>query len=180
MHQHARFYRDGARDYVEISYVGSKDTFVQKVTPELMARFRDEWNAHCDGVPLKQRVGTPLTDIPNMKEELAAKYIAANVHTAEEFAALSDAQCQGLGHGTLTLRTACRGLLEQRRAAAVEAATKKISEVAASVTAMPQAEADARYASKSDVDELKAMLAQLINAQKSKRGRPPKVKDPEE
>ena len=105
-----------------------------------------------------------------MKQELAAKYIAANVHTAEEFAALSDAQCQGLGHGTLTFRNACLQMLEQRKAAAMEAVAKKISEGVPSISSMPAAEADAKYASKADVDELKSMLAQLISAQASKRG----------
>jgi hypothetical protein len=179
MHQNARFYREGDRDLVEISCVGSKDTMVHRVKPHHMAMFRDEWNAYCDGVPLKPREGTALTDVPSLTEQMAQSYIGKNVHTAEELAALSDGQCQALGHGTLTLRNNARGLVEQRRVSKLEEASRKISKAAESVgslsAAEAQAELDAKYASKADVDEIKGMLAQLLTqGEKRKPGRPKK------
>jgi hypothetical protein len=176
MHQNARFYRDGERDYVEISYVGSKDTMIHRVKPEHMAMFRAEWNAYCDGIPVKKREGTPLVDVPNMPDAVAEKYIGMNIHNAEELAALSDGQCQALGHGALTLRNNARGMLQQRKAADLEAASRKISQAAASVGSLSDAEAqaalDAKYASKADVDEIKGMLAQLL--ERRGPGRPKK------
>jgi hypothetical protein len=102
--QRARFFKDGDGDFVEISYVGSKDTNVLKVTPQLMAQYRSEWTAYCDGSPLKIRPGTPLTALHGLDQVMADKYIAQNVHTVEELAVLNDMQCQSLGHGTLTFR----------------------------------------------------------------------------
>jgi hypothetical protein len=179
--QTAKFYREGDRDYVSISFVGEKDTVIRRVTPEHMARFRNEWNAYCDGIPLKQRDGTPLTDIPNLSDDLAQKYISQNVHTADELAVLSDAQCQSLGHGTLTFRAAAQAMLASRKAAQMEAASKRISEAAKSVSAMP-AEAEAKFASKEDVEavkgeigDIKAMMGQMMEMmQKRGPGRPKK------
>jgi hypothetical protein len=179
MHQNARFYRDGERDYVEISYVGSKDTMIHRVKPEHMAMFRAEWNAYCDGIPVKKREGTPLVDVPNMPDAVAEKYIGMNIHNAEELAALSDGQCQALGHGALTLRNSARAVLQRRKASDLEAASRKISQAAASAGSLSDAEAqaalDAKYASKADVDEIKGMLAQLLTqGEKRKPGRPKK------
>lgn len=176
LHQKAKFFKQGDKDLIEVSFVGEKDTVVRRVTPEHMATFREEWNAYCDGSPLKRRTGTPLTDIQGMSDELAEKYIFANLHTAEEFAALSDGQCQSLGHGTLTLRQKARDMLGVRKMKDMEAATKRISNAAASVTAMP-AEPDGRYASKEDLNEVKNMLAQLIEMQKPKKPGRPKKED---
>jgi hypothetical protein len=65
-------------------------------------------------------------------------------------------------------------MLELRKAREMEALTKKISQASKSVSAMPE-EADPRYATKSDVDEIKAMMAQVLAAtQKRKPGRPKK------
>ena len=178
MHQNARFFKDEGQDFVEISFVGSKDTIIHKVKPEHMAKYRDEWTAFCDGSPLKKRDGTPLTEIRNMNEQVAEKYVQQNVHTMEELAALSDAQCQALGHGTLTFRNTARETLELRKARQMEIVAKKISEASRSVQPMPSEEMDAKYASKEDVDEIKGMLAQLLAAtQKRKPGRPAKTKD---
>lgn len=173
--QIARFYKDGDRDMVEIQNVGQKDTYIKRVTPDVMAKFRDEWNAYCDGVPLKKREGTPLTDVNGMTDKVAENYISQNVHTAEELAALSDAQCQGLGHGTLTLRASAKTLLEMRKMKLAEEVARKISKTAESVLPMPAEELDAKYASKQDVDEIKNMLAQLLTAQTPRKpGRPKK------
>jgi hypothetical protein len=129
----ARFFRHKEKDYVEISFIGNPDTVVRKVTPDVMAQYRDQWNAYCDGVPLKQRKGTPLTDLKEISEERAAEFIRRNVHTLDELSVLNDAQCQGLGHGTIMLRKAAQALIAQRAFQEKNAAQKKISEVVAPV-----------------------------------------------
>jgi hypothetical protein len=172
MHQKVRFFKDDGKDLAEISWVGSKDNIIKKVTPDIMARYRDEWNAYCDGTPLKVRDGTKLDEVPGMHTNVAENFIAQNVHTAEELAALSDAQCQALGHGTLTMRGAARTLLEMRKAKLTEEMSKRISQASVAGTlsdAQAQAEMDAKYATKADVDDIKSMLAQLM-AQSTRRG----------
>lgn len=172
--QSARFYKDGEKTLVEISFIGSKDNIVRKVQPEHMAKFRDEWNAFCDGEPLTRRKGTPLTEV--MDEQRAQHYFSLNVHNVEELSALSDGQCQALGHGTLTLRETSRKLMIQRKIEAHDRASKVISDATSKIGAMPEAKADID-ALKSDVAELKTMFAQFLAAQAEnpKRGRPPKV-----
>jgi hypothetical protein len=155
--QTARFFREGGRDFVEISTVGSKDTVVRKVQPEHMAAFRSEWNAHCDGLPPQRRAGTPLTDLPSVNEGRAEFYLTRNVHTLEELAALSDAQCQALGHGTLTDREHARKRVDQRRFDAREQARKVVSDASAAVGPVPTE----AYASRSELVEVKDALATL-------------------
>src|SRR5262245_41373278 len=113
--QAAKFFRRGDQDYVEISFIGAKDTLVERVQPSHMATFSNEWDDYCDGRPIQRRAGTALTDLPSLDHEKAECYIARNVHTLEELAALSDAQCQGIGHGTLTDRQGARKLVAQRQ-----------------------------------------------------------------
>lgn len=185
MPQHARFYRDGDRDFVEISFVGAKDTVVQKVKPEHMAKFRAEWNAYCDGHPLARRKGTALTEIPGIDEVREQFYVARNIHNAEELAVLSDAQCQGVGHGTLTQRESARKIIAMRKYELTEKARKAVSDAAASIGPVP---ADA-YASQTELAEVKqsigelsasvAALVQMLSqprapAEPKRRGRPPK------
>lgn len=177
LQQTAKFFRENGKEFVAISFVGEKDTVIRKVLPEHMAKFRSEWNAFCDGAPMKQRDGTPLTEVMNLSEDVAQKYVLQNVHTAEELAVLSDSQCQALGHGTLTFRAAARGLLDQRKIAKMEAAQKRIGEVTKEALSLAaaeaKAEADAKYASKEDVEavkselgDIKGMLAQLLERKK--------------
>jgi hypothetical protein len=178
LQQTARFFKEENRDFVEISFVGEKDTVIRKVQPEHMAKFRDAWNAFCDGQPVKQRQGTSLIDIPGLSDQLAQKYISANVHTAEEIAALSDMQCQTLGHGTLTFRTTARNMLDMRRQQKMEEDTRRISKAAESVQSLP-AEMEAKYASKEDVEEIKGQMGQIMGLmqqllEKKKPGRPKK------
>lgn len=180
----ARFFNKGDRPYVELSFVGSKDTAVQKVTPAIMAQFKPEWDAFCDGRPMEPRAGTPLATLPLIGEERAAAYVARNVHTLEELAALNDIQCQSLGHGTLTDRTAARAMVMRRHAEAEAAARKKVSEASASVGPVPAE----KYAGNSDVEALKGEVAELKQGigqimallQARKGGRPKKPKQPEQ
>ena len=181
MQQHARFFREGERDFVEISFTGAKDTIIKKVMPEHMAAHAEAWASYCDGTPMKQRAGTPLTDIAGVDQQRAEHYISRNVHNAEELAALHDAQCQALGHGTLTLRKAAREMLALNQMKIQEQSRDLITKVSASIGAVPAE----KYASesdlaavKSDVTDIKGMLAQLLaqNAPK-KRGPKPKAEE---
>ncbi|MFA6984575.1 MAG: hypothetical protein WC213_00015 [Arenimonas sp.] len=175
MHQHARFFKDNGLDFIEISFTGVKDTVIKKVGPDHMSKFRDAWNAYCDGTPMARRAGTSLTLLNGVDQQLADKYIAQNVHTVEELAALNDAQCQALGHGTLTLRKQANDRLSLLKFQTEEKARKAVSDAAATIGAMPAE----KYASASEVaelkqgiDDLKALLAQALATKKP--GRPKK------
>lgn len=182
MGQTARFYRENDSDYIEIGFTGMKDTVVSKVKPEHMARFKPEWDAHCDGRPLAQRPGTPLTDVEGINSLQAENLIKSNVHNVEELASLSDAQCQGLGHGMITARRNARILMEQRAAESRQHTIDAMGRAARSLQpgAAQSAEIEevkATVASLSgDMSDMKKMMAQLIELQaKPKRGRPPKA-----
>lgn len=155
--QHAKFYREGERDFVEISFTGVKDTVIQKVVPAHMAQFPEAWASYCDGTPMKQRMGTPLTDIEGVDTSRAELYISRNVHNAEELAALHDGQCQALGHGTLTLRKAARELIELRKLKEQERSRDLITKVSASIGAVPAE----KYASASDLNAVKQSIGEL-------------------
>ena len=177
--QRARFYKDGEKPYVEISFIGSKDTHISDVKPEHMANFRAEWDAFCDGSPLKKRDGTPLTDL--VTEQRAETYFGRNIHNLEELSFLSDGQCQALGHGTLTDRENARKLLGQRAMSAKEQAHKRAVDMTAA--AKPASDAPQPNADLSEVnaklDKLSDGIGALVGlltaqAQKSKPGRKPK------
>lgn len=171
--QTARFFRDGGKDKIEIKFVGSKDTIIQAVTPTHMANFRSEWDAFCDGSPLKQRPGTPLTDLSSISEPRAEEYIHRNVHNLEELAALNDGQCQMLGHGTLTDRKGARALVESRQLQMRDKLQRDLMSKQSTVGAVV-AEAPPEIAElKAEMAELKAMLAQALA---KKPGRPRKEK----
>lgn len=148
--QQPRFFKDGGKDYVEISFLGAKDTVVKKVTPDIMAKFRDEWNAYCDGKPLEKRKGTPLTVLPEISEQMADEFVRRNLHTLEELAVLSDHQCQGLGHGLITLRRKAIALVQQRQFAEKDRAHKAIT----SAVVKPAPEEN------NDITELKSIVAE--------------------
>lgn len=170
----ARFFRKDDKDYVEISMVGHTDTLVKKVTPDLMARYREEWNAHCDGVPMQPRKGTPLTELKEITEERAADLVRRNVHTLEELAALSDHQCQGLGHGTITLRKQAQALVMRREFEAKEADHKRVAEVAYAAPAKehhPEMQALQTIVEEQakKIDALIALVAQQAEPRKKKK-----------
>jgi hypothetical protein len=157
MAQNARFFRQDDRDFVEISFVGAKDTIIKKVTPEHMARFRPEWDSYCDGTPMQPRKGTPLTELSGVDEQRAAHYTARNVHNMEELAVLNDAQCQALGHGTLTLRKAAHEYLALKKMQQDEKAREMVSQASASIGSRPAE----KYASETDLAEVKTQIADL-------------------
>lgn len=179
-----KFSKEKNSTYIEIKNTGTSETSVRKVRPEDMARYRNEWMAFCDGMPPSKelRKGISLKMLNGMNDELEQKFISYNVHNIEEFAALSDMQCQTLGHGTLTLRKQAQERLGLLRLQQQEQAVKVINEAAASVKPVP----DAQYASQDDLVAVKesvasldtkmdAILAALGN--KPLRGRPKKVSE---
>lgn len=178
LQQRAKFYLDEAtgRPMVEISAVGSKDTLRKKVGPEEMGKFRHEWDAFCDGRPLKRRPGIALTDIPGVTQGRADSYIARNVHNAEELAVLSDSQCQSIGHGTLTDRSAAIALVQQRRVAMATEQRDRVSKAAAEIKAAPtnepKSEEIAQLGEKIDgaVNAINALVA-LMTEQTKKAGK---------
>lgn len=183
LHQNARFFKDDTgRDLVEVSFVGVKDTVVKRVTPDVMATFKQEWDAYCDGRPMQRRDGIPLSEIVN--EQRAEHYISRNIHNVEELAMLSDAQCQAVGHGTLTERAAAQKLLSVRRVEADERARKAVSDASAAIGPRPAekyAAASELEATNAKLDALSDNIAALVAAlaEKPKRGRPPKDKTEE-
>jgi hypothetical protein len=172
----ARFYRFNNRDMVEISFIGSKDSISQRVTPQHMAEYRDAWNAYCDGREPSQRAGTPLTELKAISEPRAKEYIHRNVHNLEELAALNDGQCQMLGHGTLTDRKGARELVARLQFEKKNALEKRVHEASASIGAVPDKTNEVE-ALKADVAELKQGIAGIMELlQARKGGRPKKAK----
>jgi hypothetical protein len=155
--QSAKFFRRGEQDFVEISFIGAKDTLVERVQPSHMAQFRTEWDAYCDGRPMQRRQGIPLTDLPGLDEARAEGYIARNVHTLEELAALSDALCQGIGHGTLTDRQGARKLVAQRQLEIRDRMQRAVHEASAAIGPRPSE----RYAPNADMEAVRGELAEL-------------------
>jgi hypothetical protein len=158
--QSAKFFRRGEQDFVEISFVGAKDTLVEKVTPSHMAQFRNEWDAYCDGRPIERRQGIPLTDLSGLDAARADSYIARNVHTAEELAALSDAQCQGIGHGAITDRQAARKLVLQRQREMRDRMQRAVHEASAAIGPRPVEQ----HAPNADLEAVKTEIAELKQA----------------
>jgi hypothetical protein len=155
--QSAKFFRRGAQDFVEISFIGAKDTLVERVQPSHMAQFRSEWDAYCDGRPIQRRNGIPLTDLPELDEARAESYITRNVHTLEELAALSDAQCQGIGHGALTDRQGARKLVTQRQLEIRDRMQRAVHEASAAIGPRPAE----RYAPNADMEAVRGEIAEL-------------------
>jgi hypothetical protein len=155
--QSARFFRRGDQDFVEISFVGAKDTLVEKVKPSHMAQFRNEWDAYCDGRPMQRRDGIALTELPGLDEERAESYIARNVHTLEELAALSDAQCQGIGHGTLTDRQGARQVVTQRQLETCDRMQRAVHAASAAIGPKPAEQ----YVPNADLESVKSEIAEL-------------------
>lgn len=174
---HARFFKDGrGSDRVEISMAGSKDTVVTEVTPDVMAQYRDEWNAYCDGKPLTQRQGTSLMDIPGMNDDRVKHYLHMNVHTVEELAALSDIQCQQVGHGVLTERKTAQALLASRMADRRQKFHDKLEKAMAAAQPVKNEVADGKLdkliAGQEQMTQAILSLAQAL--QPRKPGRPKK------
>lgn len=119
----AKFFKDDARDMVEISIIGDPNTLIRRVTPEDVARFTPEWDAYQAGETEVQIVGTPLTDVPGIDKGAALALKLKGVRTAEELAALDEAASKGLGMGVFTFSKSAQLLLKARQYDALEADT---------------------------------------------------------
>jgi hypothetical protein len=180
-----RFFREDGVDYVEISYIGSKDTNIHKVKPRHMAMFPSEWAAWCDGKPMAIRNGTPLTHLPEINEQFAKNLTERNVHNLEELAVLSDAQCQGLGHGMITNRKKAQQLLAQReldgKNRANQLVADKMAEVGSAPVALPPEISGVFAEQEKKIDALTNQVSALVDIMsklaKPKRGRPRKGED---
>lgn len=179
-----RFFKDdNGSDRIEISFVGSKDTVIHEVTPEIMAQWRNEWLAYQDGQPLKPRGGTPLNAIPGMTEQRINHYLNQQITNVEELAALSDMQCQTVGHGTLTDRKTARQLLAQASYEKEQARIAKMEKAMAAAQPVRNEQADAKLdqliAGQSALTAAITGLVQTLQQQPQKRGpgRPPKAKE---
>jgi hypothetical protein len=128
-----------------------------------------------------------LTDAP-MIDTVAKSYVQRNVHTLEELAMLSDAQCQALGHGTLTYREAARKLLSARLETQKQDQMNAVSKASATLGKEAVATVETKEimsaigelsAATQQTNESLAMLIQLMTAQatKGKPGRKPKVQE---
>lgn len=168
-------------DFIEISFPGSKDTVIHSATPELQAEYRNEWLAYKDGQPLAPRSGTKLTELPNVNDHRALHYMNQQVTTVEELAALSDMQCQQVGHGTLTDRKAARDLLERRAYEKQQAHQKAMEKAMASAQPVSNTQSDEKLDKViAGLDAVNQNILALVQAlQPRKPGRPPKEPKPE-
>ena len=111
----AKFYEEpranGFAILVEISVVGDPSTCVAKVREEHKQRFPKEWAAFSGGKVDAPVEGTPLTDVKGSGPQLAAKLIANDIHTAEQFAAVQDGGRDAIGMGAYAHRQAAQELL---------------------------------------------------------------------
>jgi hypothetical protein len=147
-----RFFNKNGVEYIEIGFIGNKDTVVHKVTPEHMTRFRAAWDAYCDGKPMAKRAGTPLTDIAEINPELAEAFIRSNVHNLEEVCVLTDHHCQALGHGVLTIRKKAIQYIAVKQSQDKQSAKDMVAKMSATVRSNDEAV--------SEIAELKGALAE--------------------
>lgn len=97
-HLRAKFSSVGGVDWIEISNLGDKYSILKrKVRPGDAQQFPQAWAAFKEGRAQDQADGTPLEEVDGVTPDLAAKYRAKKVRTAEELAGLSDAAVRGLG-----------------------------------------------------------------------------------
>jgi hypothetical protein len=122
----ASFYKDvdGQRDMIEIRIVGDPNTIIHKVKPEHVEQFPNEWNAYLkrqEREPEPEVEGTSLLDVPGIDRVAAAKLKMFQVRTAEELAALDEAQAKALGLGGITFWKAAKLLLRAQNAEKLQA-----------------------------------------------------------
>lgn len=119
----AEFFKDvdGQRDMVELKIVGDPNTLIKKVTPELAGRFPREWEAYQAKNEVIHVEGTSLLEVPGVDRNAAATLRMHGVRTAEELAALDEAQARALGLGGLTFWKAAKNLIKLQRLEKMEA-----------------------------------------------------------
>lgn len=122
----AAFYKDpdGKRDLVEIRIVGDPNSIIQKVTPDHVSQFPREWEAYQRRLAEHQEEvveGTSLLEVPGIDRVAASRLKMFEVRTAEELAALDEAQAKALGLGGLTFWKAAKLLMQAKKADKLEA-----------------------------------------------------------
>lgn len=117
----ATFFRDGARDMIEIKIIGDPNTVIRKVEPKDLSQFASEWTAYEAGKGDVDVGGTPLTEVPGILPALAVAWKLKGVRNAEELAALDDHAIRSLGMNALSFRTAAQNLLAARELAELKA-----------------------------------------------------------
>lgn len=144
-------------DFVRISVPGDRNSnYESKVTDEHKQRFAARWERYQAG--LSQAVsGTPLEQWPQMSVGTVATLKAMNVHTVEQLAEMPDQFAQQI-MGNHDLRKKAKLFLE---AAAGEAVNNKL-----------QSELEKRD---SEIETLKAQMAQLLAGQAGAKQAAPKV-----
>lgn len=119
----AEFFKDvdGQRDMVELKIVGDPNTLIKKVTPEIAGRFPREWESYQAKNEVIHVDGTSLLEVPGVDRNAAATLRMHGVRTAEELAALDEAQARALGLGGLTFWKAAKNLIKLQRLEKMEA-----------------------------------------------------------
>jgi len=147
VHLKARSEREGRqiyedREFISIVVPGSADEIVREIREEDKVRFAAQWNRYL----LNQEQvmdGTPIDEWPaltaSQREEL--KYLKG--FTVEQIAGLSDAQCQKLGAGYMSLRVKAGAFLDLARdTAAVQRYAAENAELRAEIEALKEAVAE--------------------------------------
>jgi hypothetical protein len=121
----AKFFKDGERDYIEITIIGDPCTVLRKVTVQDTQRFPIDWAAYVAGEKEIVIDGSPLTDVPGVDRNLSLAYKLKGVRTAEELAALDEMSAKSLGMGGLTTWQAARNLVRLRQLEALAEAPRR-------------------------------------------------------
>jgi hypothetical protein len=116
----ATFYKDadGQRDLVEIRIVGDTNSLIQKVKPEHVDQFPNEWAAYQarqEREPEPETSGTSLLEVPGIDRVAAAKLKMFQVRNAEELAALDEGQARALGMSGLTFWKSAKQLIKLKQ-----------------------------------------------------------------
>lgn len=131
----AEFFKDvdGQRDMVELKIVGDPNSLIKKVTPEIAGEFPREWEAYQkrQGSHTVEIDGTSLLEVPGVDRNAATTLRMHGVRTAEELAALDEAQAKALGLGGVTFWKAAKLLVQVQQAEKFKALLGKaeVSEV---------------------------------------------------
>ena len=160
--------------HIEITTPGGFNRIVEPVRPEHKARFPKHWAmfqmAQGDG---DQIVGTKLSEWPAITRARAEELRAMKYYVVEQLANASDAQVQGLGMDGTMLRMKAKTFLEvanktadaERKNAELAEKQKQLDDQAAQIKALQ--------------DQMAAFMAQPKAEAPKRKGRPPKVHQPE-
>ena len=118
---------------------------------------RDQLRAYNEGREGVEALGTPLEQYPKIDVAMAATYRAQGIHSLEQFAAVPDAQLEGLGPKAREIRDGVKRFIESM--SGNSALMQQNAELAKQLQAMQE--------------QLAALTA--AQAEQPKRGRPSKA-----